>query len=77
MQTWLAITATMGGIFLVGQLYEYTHLEFGLTTNLFASAFYVLTGFHGLHVLSGFQRLLPYCGDRALRVTTIAKNISA
>jgi len=28
-------------IFLVGQLYEYSHLEFSLTTNLFASAFYV------------------------------------
>jgi len=33
---------------LVGQLYEYSHLEFSLT-NLFASAFYVLTGY-GLHV---------------------------
>ncbi|OUL33546.1 heme-copper oxidase subunit III [Nostoc sp. T09] len=53
MRTWLAITAAMGTIFLVGQVYEYTHLEFGLTTNLFASAFYVLTGFHGLHVTLG------------------------
>lgn len=53
MQTWLAITAAMGAIFLAGQLYEYNHLEFGLTTNLFASAFYVLTGFHGLHVTLG------------------------
>ncbi|MBW4644175.1 MAG: heme-copper oxidase subunit III [Goleter apudmare HA4340-LM2] len=52
-QIWLAITAAMGAIFLVGQVYEYTHLEFGLTTNLFASAFYVLTGFHGLHVTIG------------------------
>ncbi|MEH2038872.1 cytochrome c oxidase subunit 3 [Nostoc sp.] len=50
---WLAITAAMGAIFLIGQVYEYTHLEFGLTTNLFASAFYVLTGFHGLHVTIG------------------------
>lgn len=53
MRTWLAITAAMGAIFLAGQLYEYSHLEFGLTTNLFASAFYVLTGFHGLHVTLG------------------------
>ena len=53
MQIWLAITAAMGAVFLVGQVYEYTHLEFGLTTNLFASAFYVLTGFHGLHVTIG------------------------
>ncbi|MEM7553628.1 MAG: heme-copper oxidase subunit III [Cyanobacteria bacterium P01_A01_bin.84] len=53
MQMWFAITAVMGIIFLCGQVYEYSHLEFGLTTNLFASAFYVLTGFHGLHVLIG------------------------
>lgn len=58
MQTWLAITAAMGGIFLVGQLYEYSHLEFSLTTNLFASAFYVLTGFHGLHVLIGVSAII-------------------
>ncbi|MGM3304451.1 cytochrome c oxidase subunit 3 [Anabaena sp. WFMT] len=58
MRTWLAITAAMGAIFLTGQIYEYTHLEFGLTTNLFASAFYVLTGFHGLHVTIGVLAIL-------------------
>ena len=58
MQTWLAFTAAMGGVFLVGQLYEYSHLEFGLTTNLFASAFYVLTGFHGLHVFIGVSAII-------------------
>lgn len=58
MQMWFAITAAMGIAFLVGQVYEYTHLEFGLTTNLFASAFYVLTGFHGLHVTIGVLAIL-------------------
>jgi cytochrome c oxidase subunit 3 len=58
MRTWLAITAAMGAIFLGGQLYEYSNLEFGLTTNLFASAFYVLTGFHGLHVFIGVSAIL-------------------
>lgn len=53
MQLWFGITALMGAAFLAGQVYEYQHLEFGLTTNLFASTFYVLTGFHGLHVLLG------------------------
>lgn len=53
LRKWFAITAVMGAIFLAGQLYEYFHLEFGLTTNLFASTFYVLTGFHGLHVCFG------------------------
>jgi cytochrome c oxidase subunit III len=58
MQLWMGITAVMGIIFLAGQVYEYTHLEFGLTTNLFASAFYVLTGFHGLHVTVGVLAIL-------------------
>ncbi|MGB7415070.1 MAG: heme-copper oxidase subunit III [Thermosynechococcaceae cyanobacterium] len=50
---WFGITMAMGIVFLCGQLYEYSNLEFGLTTNVFASTFYVLTGFHGLHVLVG------------------------
>ncbi|WP_026732105.1 cytochrome c oxidase subunit 3 [Fischerella sp. PCC 9605] len=58
MQMWFAITAVMGIIFLAGQMYEYYHLEFGLTTNLFASAFFVLTGFHGLHVTIGVLAIL-------------------
>jgi cytochrome c oxidase subunit III len=53
LQKWFAATWIMGAIFLAGQVYEYMHLEFGLKTNLYASTFYVLTGFHGLHVLFG------------------------
>ncbi|WP_088893927.1 cytochrome c oxidase subunit 3 [Leptolyngbya ohadii] len=57
-RAWFAATGLMGAIFLVGQLYEYFHLEFGLKTNLYASTFYVLTGFHGLHVLFGLILIL-------------------
>lgn len=57
-QKWFAITAAMGAIFLVGQVVEYFNLEFGLKTNLYASTFYVLTGFHGLHVLFGLILIL-------------------
>ncbi len=52
-QIWFGLTALMGVVFLIGQMYEYFHLPFGLRTNLFASTFYVLTGFHGLHVFFG------------------------
>jgi len=55
---WFGLTALMGVIFLAGQLYEYFHLEFSLKTNLFASCFYVLTGFHGLHVTFGLLLIL-------------------
>ncbi len=50
---WFLATFLMGATFLAGQVYEYMHLEFGLTSNLFGSTFYVLTGFHGLHVCVG------------------------
>ena len=58
LQTWFGITAAMGAVFLAGQAYEYFNAEFGLTTNLLASCFYVLTGFHGLHVLTGVLLIL-------------------
>ncbi|MEN9870795.1 MAG: cytochrome c oxidase subunit [Cyanobacteriota bacterium] len=58
LQKWFGITAAMGAIFLAGQVYEYSHAEFGLTTNLLASCFYVLTGFHGLHVMTGVLLIL-------------------
>jgi cytochrome c oxidase subunit III len=58
LRLWFGITAAMGAIFLGGQLYEYSHMEFGLTTNIFASSFYALTGFHGLHVTFGLILIL-------------------
>jgi cytochrome c oxidase subunit 3 len=58
LRTWFSATVIMGTIFLLGQLYEYSNLEFGLKTNLFASTFYVLTGFHGLHVFVGLCLML-------------------
>lgn len=58
LRIWFSATIVMGTIFLLGQLYEYSNLEFGLKTNLFASTFYVLTGFHGLHVFIGLLLML-------------------
>jgi cytochrome c oxidase subunit III len=58
LRLWFSATVLMGTVFLLGQLYEYSNLEFGLKTNLFASTFYVLTGFHGLHVFVGICLML-------------------
>lgn len=49
---WL-MTSLMGTYFLVGQGIEWSHLDFNLRTGLVGATFYILTGFHGLHVLSG------------------------
>ena len=53
---WLLATAALGGVFLAGQVYEFSHFVhegLGLTTNLFAATFYVMVGFHGAHVTVG------------------------
>ncbi len=53
---WLAVTALLGAAFLGIQAYEYNKLVHeGLTfgSSQFGSAFYFLTGNHGLHVLIG------------------------
>ncbi len=49
---WL-LTMAMGSFFLYGQAVEWQGLEFGFTDGLFGGTFYLLTGFHGLHVLTG------------------------
>jgi cytochrome c oxidase subunit III len=48
-----AVTLLLGVVFLVGQVWDYTQLEFGITDTAFGSTFYTLTGFHGAHVLGG------------------------
>lgn len=64
---WLGATIAGGAIFLGIQVYEYAHLmnDLGMTfstyahgNNLFSSTFFAITGFHGLHVLSGVIYLI-------------------
>lgn len=49
---WL-LTMAMGSFFLYGQAVEWMGLPFGFTDGLFGGTFYLLTGFHGLHVMTG------------------------
>ncbi|WP_427162433.1 cytochrome c oxidase subunit 3 [Aliinostoc sp. HNIBRCY26] len=58
MRFWYFVTAIMGAVFLAGQVYEYQNLGYGLTTNVFANCFYIMTGFHGLHVFIGLLLIL-------------------
>jgi heme/copper-type cytochrome/quinol oxidase subunit 3 len=60
-RVWILGTALMGSIFLAGQIYEFTAFVeegMGLTTSPFSSSFFVLTGFHGVHVFGGIIMLL-------------------
>jgi heme/copper-type cytochrome/quinol oxidase subunit 3 len=61
MRTWLLTTAGMGSFFIAGQVYEFTEFlnyGYGLTHSPAWSAFYTLTGFHGVHVTLGIVMLL-------------------
>jgi heme/copper-type cytochrome/quinol oxidase subunit 3 len=58
---WLLATALLGSTFLAGQVYEFTAFVqegLGYTTNIFSSAFFTLTGFHGAHVGIGIVILM-------------------
>ena len=60
-RVWLFTTALLGASFVGGQIYEFTTFYregLGYTTNLQGSAFYTLTGFHGVHVSLGILMLL-------------------
>jgi heme/copper-type cytochrome/quinol oxidase subunit 3 len=61
LRTWLVTTALLGSVFIAGQVYEFSAFVkegLGYTTNLQSSAFYTLTGFHGVHVSIGILLLL-------------------
>lgn len=61
LRLWLSTTAFLGAIFIGGQVYEFTEFVregFGYTTNTSTSAFFTLTGFHGVHVTVGIIMLL-------------------
>ncbi len=62
MRRWYVITFLMGAFFIGGQIYEYAHLiqaeGLTLTSSAYGSAFYLTTGFHGLHVTAGLVAFL-------------------
>ena len=81
----LGITLLLGIVFIGGQVWEYVqfveHEGFTITTGVFGSAFYGLTGLHGLHVSLGAVLLLivfarammgQYSAERHTSVSTVS-----
>ena len=65
LRVWLMATALLGMTFISGQVYEFTmFVREGLSikTNVIASSFFTLTGFHGVHVTGGILMLLSLFG---------------
>ncbi|GGN19392.1 cytochrome c oxidase subunit 3 [Halarchaeum nitratireducens] len=81
----LLVTLLCGIVFIGGQIYEYyefiVHEGFTLTSGVFASGFFGLTGIHGIHVSFGALLLAillvrglrgHYDADRHVSVTTVS-----
>jgi heme/copper-type cytochrome/quinol oxidase subunit 3 len=65
LQIWLLSTALLGSVFVAGQVYEFTvfsHEGLNLSSSVAATSFFVLTGFHGMHVTLGILWLLTLLG---------------
>jgi cytochrome c oxidase subunit 3 len=65
MTEWFFLTYAMGAVFVTGQVYEYAMLvseNVSLSSDSYGSAFYITTGFHGLHVAGGLIAFLLVLG---------------
>jgi heme/copper-type cytochrome/quinol oxidase subunit 3 len=81
---WLLATVVLGALFLFGQGREYLHLisqNVTVSRDVFGTTFFTLTGFHGLHVLSGLIALTillglglagDFSGGRSVAVESVA-----
>ena len=62
LQRWFTLTFILGAIFIGGQIYEYAgliqHEGLTLSSSAYGSAFFLTTGFHGLHVTAGLVAFL-------------------
>ncbi|WP_040165409.1 aa3-type cytochrome oxidase subunit III [Microbacterium gorillae] len=65
MVEWFWLTFALGAIFVSGQVWEYTTLVtegMPISADSYASAFYITTGFHALHVTGGLIAFLLVIG---------------
>ena len=65
LRIWLLATAFLGTVFIGGQVYEFTvftHDGLNLSRSVASSSFFVLTGFHGVHVTVGILWLMSLVG---------------
>jgi len=72
MREWYTLTFVMGSIFIGGQVAEYATLiseHHSISSSVYFSAFFLATGFHGLHVTGGLIAFLFVLGRTYLART--------
>ena len=73
---WIGTSLALGALFMGNQVYEWTNLPFSIDSHAYGSAFYAMTGFHGLHVLGGMAAM-ALVQFRAIRPLPGADNTGA
>ncbi len=85
MRLWLGATILLGAVFLTGELVEWLDLfreQITAASNVWSSAFFTLTGIHGLHVVVGLLMMLalivasyrvpiPHSGESSLEIVSL------
>jgi cytochrome c oxidase subunit III len=59
---WTAVTVVLAALFLANQALEYVQVDFTLTTHAYGSMFFLMTGFHGAHVIGGLVLMIVVLG---------------
>jgi cytochrome c oxidase subunit 3 len=55
---WILATIVLGSVFLANQAVEWGQVPFRPSTSSYGSLFFIMTGFHGLHVLFGLLAMV-------------------
>jgi cytochrome c oxidase subunit 3 len=58
MARWIVVTFALGALFLANQIREFYSLDFRISTDSYGSIYYLMTGFHALHVGAGLLLML-------------------
>jgi cytochrome c oxidase subunit 3 len=59
---WIVLTMVLGAIFMANQFDEWFTIEFSPSTDAYGSLFFLMTGFHGLHVIIGLLLMVGLLG---------------
>jgi cytochrome c oxidase subunit III len=57
LRVWLAATLVLGALFVANQAREFATLEYSISTGAYGSIYYLMVGFHALHVAGGLALL--------------------